>query len=92
MTEVWLIVTLCLAAGPADSPYGQPGAPLTYQCTDYLSEPSFTSIESCILHQKDLYLTPIEGHRVAATLCTARLSPERVSALPTLRSALGDRA
>lgn len=92
MSEVWLVVTLCLAATTTDSPYGQPAIGLTYECKEYRSEASFTTIEDCVVQQRLLSAIPIEGRRVTASLCTAMLSPERAAALPPLRSALGARA
>ena len=92
MAEFWLVVTLCLAPAVGTAPYGAHHSVLTTDCAEYRAEPSFSSIESCRLHQTFLHTLPVEHRTVAATLCTRGLDRQRLEDLPLLSAALGDRA
>lgn len=92
MSEFWLIVTLCVVPTIGDAIYDSGQSVLSSECAEYRVENSFSSIQECRLHQMKLSNIPLEGRRMMAFLCSAKLDSDRLGDLPLLSVVLGDRA
>jgi len=92
MSEIWLIVTLCVVPTLGEETFAT-NAPLrSSDCAEYRVERSFPSFQDCQLHQIHLNSIPLARRRIMASLCTAQLDPERIGEFPLLSQALGNQA
>ena len=84
MTEVWLVVTLCLAAAPAPS-----AGPQASPCVDYRSDRPYRSLAACNANLGIIESWRPEGAALVSSLCSRRIDPERIARMPVLPASFG---